>query len=94
MQLKIEKVKLKKINLNQVQKALQLGLSENFKAVKVEIIDCPNLKNWGCPAEGLSGNEKLQMLAVNLICMISDLLVQNLIMRKLQKKLDLGNLML
>ena len=59
MQLKIEKVKLKKIDLNQVQKALQLGLSENFKEVKVEVIDCPNLKDWGCPAEGLSGNEKI-----------------------------------
>ena len=40
-------------------KALQVGLSQNFKKVSVEIVNCPNLKNWGCPAEGLSGNQKI-----------------------------------
>ncbi len=35
------------------------GLKENYKDVKVDIVDCPNLKQWDCPAEGISGNEKI-----------------------------------
>ena len=25
----------------------------------VSVVDCPNLKNWDCPAEGMSGNQKI-----------------------------------
>ena len=35
------------------------GLSENFKTVEVEVVDCPNLRDWDCPSEGISGNQKI-----------------------------------
>ena len=59
MKLDIEKASFKKLSLEKIAKALQVGLSQNFKKVSVDIVDCPNLKNWGCPAEGLSGNQKI-----------------------------------
>ena len=59
MKIDIEKASFKKISLEEIAKALQAGLSQNFKKVSVEIVECPNLKNWGCPAEGLSGNQKI-----------------------------------
>ena len=59
MKIDIEKANFKKISLEEIAKALQAGLSQNFKKVSVEIVECPNLKNWGCPAEGLSGNQKI-----------------------------------
>ena len=59
MKIDIEKASFKKFNLEEIAKALQVGLSQNFKKVSVEIVNCPNLKNWGCPAEGLSGNQKI-----------------------------------
>ena len=59
MQLKIEKGKFSEFNLDEICKALQLGLSNNYKDVNVSVIDCPNLRNWNCPAEGISGNQKI-----------------------------------
>jgi len=59
MKIDIEKASFKKFNLEEIAKALQVGLSQNYKIVNLEIVDCPNLKNWGCPAEGLSGNQKI-----------------------------------
>ena len=59
MKIDIEKASFKKFSLEEIAKALQAGLSQNFKKVSVEIVECPNLKNWGCPAEGLSGNQKI-----------------------------------
>ena len=59
MKINIEKASFKKFSLEEIAKALQAGLSQNFKKVSVEIVNCPNLKNWGCPAEGLSGNQKI-----------------------------------
>ena len=59
MKLTIEKASFKKISLEEIGKALQKGLSNNFKEVTVSVIDCPNLKDWGCPAEGMSGNQKI-----------------------------------
>ena len=38
---------------------LQSGLSNNYKEVEVSIVDCPNLRDWGCPSEGISGNQKI-----------------------------------
>ena len=46
-------------SLLDMSKALDRGLKENYKEVKVGVVDCPNLKQWGCPAEGISGNEKI-----------------------------------
>ena len=59
MKLDIEKASFKKLSLKKISKALQVGLCQNYKKVSVDIVDCPNLKNWGCPAEGLSGNQKI-----------------------------------
>ena len=58
MKLTIEKASFKKISLDEISKALQKGLSSNFKEVEVSVVDCPNLKDWDCPAEGMSGNQK------------------------------------
>ena len=59
MQLKIEKSKFKEYSLDRISDALQSGLSNNYKLVEVSIVDCPNLRNWGCPSEGISGNQKI-----------------------------------
>ena len=34
-------------------------LSNNYKEVEVSIVDCPNLRDWACPSEGISGNQKI-----------------------------------
>ena len=59
MQLKIEKAKFSEFSLEEIFKALQEGLSKNYKEVKVSVTDCPNLRNWNCPAEGINGNQKI-----------------------------------
>ena len=59
MKITIEEANFKKITLEEISKALQKGLSKNFKEVTVSVIQCPNLKEWGCPAEGMSGNQKI-----------------------------------
>ena len=59
MQLNIEKSNFTKYSLEKISEALQVGLSNNYKVVKVSIVDCPNLRNWGCPSEGISGNQKI-----------------------------------
>ena len=59
MQLKIEKANFIEISLDKISEALQCGLAKNYKNVKVSVEDCPNLREWGCPAEGISGNEKI-----------------------------------
>ena len=59
MELNIEKSNFTKYSLEKRSKALQVGLSDNYKVVEVSIADCPNLRNWGCPSEGISGNQKI-----------------------------------
>ena len=59
MQLKIEKGTFKEYSLENISDALRNGLSENFKTVEAEIVDCPNLRDWDCPSEGISGNQKI-----------------------------------
>jgi hypothetical protein len=49
MQLKIEKSKFKEYSLDKISEALQVGLSNNYKSVEISIVDCPNLRDWGCP---------------------------------------------
>ena len=45
MQLKIEKGTFKDYPLEDISDALRKGLSENFKNVEVEVVDCPNLRD-------------------------------------------------
>ena len=59
MELTIEKAQFAKTSLEQISEALKKGLQKNFKLVEISIVDCPNLKQWDCPAEGLSGNQKI-----------------------------------
>ena len=59
MKLKFESEKFDIPPLQKIADALNIGLKENYKYVNVKVVDCPNLKNWGCPAEGISGNEKI-----------------------------------
>ena len=59
MQLKIEKGTFINHSLEDLADALKKGLSENFKNVEVEVVDCPNLREWDCPSEGISGNQKI-----------------------------------
>ena len=59
MELKIEKGIFKKFKLEEISNALEKGLSKNYDSVKAEVIDCPNLRNWDCPSEGMSGNQRI-----------------------------------
>ena len=59
MNLKIERAKFNNPSLQIVAKALEKGLRSNYQDTKVEIVDCPNLKKWDCPSEGISGNERI-----------------------------------
>jgi len=59
MELTIEKAQFAKTSLEQISEALKKGLQKNYKLVEISIVDCPNLKQWNCPAEGLSGNQKI-----------------------------------
>jgi hypothetical protein len=59
MELTIEKAQFTKTSLEQISEALKKGLQKNYKSVEISIVDCPNLKQWDCPAEGLSGNQKI-----------------------------------
>ena len=59
MQLKIEKGTFKNYSLEDISDALRKGMYENFKNVEVQVVDCPNLRDWDCPSEGISGNQKI-----------------------------------
>ena len=59
MKLKFESGKFDIPSLEDVAKSLNIGLKENYEQVNIEVVDCPNLKDWGCPSEGISGNEKI-----------------------------------
>ena len=48
MKLNIESEKFD-IPLEKVAESLNIGLKENYKDVNVQVVDCPNLKLWGCP---------------------------------------------
>ena len=87
MQLKIEKANFIEISLDKISEALQSGLAKNYKDVKVSVEDCPNLREWGCPAEGISGNERIiDVGGEPYMHDTKSYWVLNLIMRKLQKK--------
>ena len=43
-------------SLQQIAVALQKGLSKNYEHVSVSVEECPDLRDWGCTTEGLSGN--------------------------------------
>ena len=59
MKLKFESAKFNTPSLFDMGKALEKGLKENYQEVQVDVVDCPDLRQWSCPAEGISGNEKI-----------------------------------
>ena len=94
MQLKIEKGIFKDYSLEDISDALRKGLSENFKNVEVEVVECPNLRDWDCPSEGISGNQKIIDVGGEPYMHDPKLSVQNLIIKKYLKWLTLKNPML
>ena len=53
MELTIEKAKFHQISLKQISEALKKGLSKNYIEVDISIVECPDLREWDCPAEGI-----------------------------------------
>ena len=76
------------------KKRSNLVFLKTLKKLKLKLLIALILKTGDVLLKVCQEMKKLRMLVANLICMISDLLVLNLIMRKLQKKLDLKNHML
>jgi len=58
-QLPVEHAILHQPALQEVAGVLEKGLKENFKTVKVEVVDCPDLRDWGVAGEGLGGSTRL-----------------------------------
>lgn len=46
-------------SLEQVSIALQKGLSKNYENVFVSVEACPDLRDWGCATEGMSGSARI-----------------------------------
>ena len=59
MKLNIEKGIFKSFDLIDISNALRIGLANNYKNVEVDVVECPNLRHWDCPSEGISGNQKI-----------------------------------
>ena len=59
MKLNIEKGIFKSFDLIDISNALRIGLANNYKNVEVDVVECPNLRSWDCPSEGISGNQKI-----------------------------------
>ena len=59
MMLTFESAKFDNPSLEIIAEALKKGLKANYQEVTVEIINCPNLREWNCPSEGISCNERI-----------------------------------
>ncbi len=46
-------------SLQRIADALQKGLSENYENVSVSVEACPDLREWGCATQGMSGRERI-----------------------------------
>ena len=46
-------------SLQQIANALQNGLSENYENVSVSVEACPDLREWGCATQGMSGRARI-----------------------------------
>lgn len=45
--------------LREVAGALQEGLAKNYASVSVAVVDCPDLRDWGCATAGMSGRARI-----------------------------------
>ena len=57
--IRVKSAKLWQPTLQEIADALQQGLSQNYKNVSVAVEDCPDLREWGCTAAGMSGNTRI-----------------------------------
>lgn len=57
--LRIKSAHLWQPSLQRVADALQEGLSENYENVSVSVEACPDLREWGCATEGMSGRARI-----------------------------------
>ena len=46
-------------SLRQIANALQKGLPENYGNVSVSVEACPDLREWGCATQGMSGRARI-----------------------------------
>ena len=46
-------------SLQRTARALRKGLSENYESVSVAVTKCPDLREWGCATEGISGRTRI-----------------------------------
>ena len=53
MMLTFESAKFNNPSLEILAEALKKGLKANYQEVTVEIINCPNLREWNCTYEGI-----------------------------------------
>ena len=55
-----QRVRLFQPDLNALAPVLSDGLKKNFKSVSVEVVQCPDLREWGnLSAKGICGNTRL-----------------------------------
>lgn len=45
--------------LEEVSAALHKGLSDTYQKVRVSVVACPDLQEWGCAAPGMCGAERI-----------------------------------
>ncbi len=57
--LDISRAPLHQPSLAQLRDCLQDGLAQNYAQARVQIENCPDLREWGCPAAGICGSEKI-----------------------------------
>ena len=55
-QIKIKKASLWTPELGDLMDGIRAGLAENYASVAVEIVPCPDLREFGCATEGISGS--------------------------------------
>ena len=56
---RVKSARLWQPSLQQIAAALQKGLSENYESVSVAVTACPDLRDWGCAREGMSGRARI-----------------------------------
>ena len=57
--LRVKSAHLWQPSLRLIADALQKGLSENYENVSVSVEACPDLREWGCATEGMSGSARI-----------------------------------
>ena len=56
---RVKSAQLWRPSLQQIAIALQKGLPENYENVSVSVEACPDLREWGCATQGMSGRARI-----------------------------------